>query len=124
MTKLTKKQIHFAETHMNLIDDFLKREHLSFDHYYDIVVFGYLEAVVYYLRHSHEIEGCFDTLANAFMKKTLKKDHFPKHFAPFSLNATIPGTNIEYISLFGQEDSGYLRVEEAEEKDLLSLAAA
>ena len=42
---LTQEEQHFAETHLPLVNRFLHSKGLSESEYYDVVIFGYLEAV-------------------------------------------------------------------------------
>lgn len=42
---LTPEEQEFAAIHIDLVDTFLRRERLDPNEYYDIVIFGYLEAV-------------------------------------------------------------------------------
>lgn len=50
MEKLTEKEKTFAETHHNLVIQFLHSKRLD-DDYYDVIVFGYLKAVSAYVNH-------------------------------------------------------------------------
>ena len=42
---LTVKEQEMAEQYFYLVDKFLKREHLDPNEYYDVVIFGYLQAI-------------------------------------------------------------------------------
>lgn len=47
-TPMTPAQQLFAEEHHNLVYAFLNEKKLPEDEYYDVVVFGYLQAVMDY----------------------------------------------------------------------------
>ena len=47
-TPMSQAQQLFAEEHHNLVYAFLKEKKLPEDEYYDVVVFGYLQAVMDY----------------------------------------------------------------------------
>ena len=46
----TKEEQQFAEENHDLVYAFLNEKKLSEDEYYDVVVFGYLQAVQFYCR--------------------------------------------------------------------------
>lgn len=46
-TPMTPAQQLFAEAHHNLVYAFLNEKKLPEDEYYDVVVFGYLQAVIH-----------------------------------------------------------------------------
>lgn len=46
-TPMTPAQQLFAEEHHNLVYAFLNEKKLPEDEYYDVVVFGYLQAVIH-----------------------------------------------------------------------------
>ena len=56
---LTKEQSDFAALHHDLVGGFLRKRGYPFEEFYDVVVFGYLDAV----RDFFEIEGLADKYA-------------------------------------------------------------
>lgn len=64
---LTEGERRFAEQNLSTIDRYLSRRHLNWDTYYDVVVFGYLRAVVRYLASEELRRYKFTTIANAAM---------------------------------------------------------
>ena len=46
-TPMSQAQQLFAEEHHNLVYAFLKEKKLPEDEYYDVVIFGYLQAVMF-----------------------------------------------------------------------------
>ena len=70
--KLTPKQKAFAEKNHNLIFSFLNENHLEDQDYYDIIVFGFLTAVVKYLTREDLMNRyAFSTIAYSSMRNSL-----------------------------------------------------
>jgi RNA polymerase sigma-70 factor (ECF subfamily) len=67
ITALTAEQRIFAERHHRLIHTFLRSRWLPESEYYDVVVFGYLEAVEKYLK-SHVLRRRYRFSTVAFVK--------------------------------------------------------
>lgn len=65
---LTKKQADFASQHHNLIYTFLRKENLDIAEFYDIAVFGYLDAVIDFFEKKELGKYAFSTLAWQSMK--------------------------------------------------------
>lgn len=66
---LTQKQSDFAAEHHDLVFSFLNRFGYSENDYYDIVVFGYLQAVqVYFERQELRDKYAFSTIAFSRMR--------------------------------------------------------
>ena len=63
MRPMTEKERVFAEENHNLIYQFLKANDLPEDQYYDIVVFGFLQAVQDYCANSKTQKYQFSTIA-------------------------------------------------------------
>lgn len=97
MKTLTKEQALLAEQNHQLVIDFLKYRNLSFDDYYDIVIFGFLNAVCKYCDHPELHQYKFITIAFRAMNSSLKK-----HFK--SLNAQ--KNRAVVLSLDAQDSSG------------------
>lgn len=72
---LTPKQREYAADHHNLIYTFLNRKHLRYDEFYDIVVFGYLQAVKQYLSEPALKRYSFTTIAWHKMNDCLVKHY-------------------------------------------------
>jgi len=74
-TKLTEEQKEYAEGHHGLVYAFLNRLGLDADEFYDVVVFGYLNAVMEYLRKPDLRKAyAFSTVAFRKMKDALSKN--------------------------------------------------
>ena len=93
-TPMTPAQQLFAEEHHNLVYAFLNEKKLPEDEYYDVVVFGYLQAVMDYTTQGESSRFSFATIAWRKMESRLA-DHFrhqasTKRAAPtVSLNAVM-----------------------------------
>lgn len=71
----TEEENQFAEAHLFLVDKFLRRKRLSPDDYYDIVIFGYLEAVQKQYRDPIESEKQnFPAFAEICMRNAIGED--------------------------------------------------
>ena len=75
MKALTNNQKLFAEEHHDLIGSFLKSRHLSYDEYYDTVIFGYLNAVKKYTEREDLHQYSFKNIAYRSMSSSLG-NHF------------------------------------------------
>lgn len=69
--RLTERQQKFAEEHHNVLEDFLKYRGLSFDEYYDVVVFRFLRAVKQYDENAKLRRYSFKTIAGNHMRSAL-----------------------------------------------------
>lgn len=63
MRSLTVDEQKFATKHHNLVYTFLNKKHLNRDKYYDIVIFGFLHAVVSYHDFERLRQYSFTTIA-------------------------------------------------------------
>lgn len=68
---LTEAQRIFAEQHHEFIYRYLNRRHLDIEKYYDVAVFGYLEAVQNYLENPELQQYRFSVIANVAMRNAL-----------------------------------------------------
>lgn len=71
---LSRQEKEFAEVNHNLIYSFLHSQRCSIDDCYDIVVFGYLQAVQNYLRKESLRKYTFSTVA--FMQMSGSLSHY------------------------------------------------
>lgn len=72
---LTPEQKIFASEHHDLVYKFLHEHHLPVDEFYDIVIFGYLNAVRNYLSRTNLCTYAFPTLGWKLMMQSLS-DHY------------------------------------------------
>ena len=72
---LTAEQRDFATEHHNLVYSFLNENQLSEDDYYDVVIFGYLNAVKDYFSRSNLQKYAFSTIAWRYMYRKLSNDY-------------------------------------------------
>ena len=84
--EMTPLQRQFAEEHQDIVFRFLSRKGLPMDDYYDIVIFGYLQAVQEYDENPALSRFQFSTIARTKMNDCLSR-HFsyenkPKRKAP------------------------------------------
>ncbi|MCM1375220.1 MAG: sigma-70 family RNA polymerase sigma factor [Lachnospiraceae bacterium] len=84
--EMTPLQKQFAEEHQDIVFRFLNQKKLPIDDYYDIVIFGYLQAVQEYDENPDLSRFQFGTIARTKMNDCLSK-HFsymnkPKRKAP------------------------------------------
>lgn len=91
---LTPEQQQFAAEHHDVIYDFLRAFRLSERDYYDVVVFGYLNAVKKYTERPELREWAFKTIAFWSMRTSLSNE---------SSKAT---RRIQAISLDAENDDG------------------
>ena len=63
-TPMTPAQQLFAEEHHNLVYAFLNEKKLPEDEYYDVVVFGYLQAVMDYTTQGESSRFSFATICS------------------------------------------------------------
>lgn len=88
--RLTERQQRFAEEHHNVLEDFLRFRGLSFDDYYDVVVFRFLRAVKQYDEDAKLRRYSFKTVAGNHMRSALGN-----HFAQQRRQSQ----NIQFLSL-------------------------
>ena len=86
MRTLTEKQKIFAEQHHMLVERFLWKNHLERAEFYDVVIFGYLEAVQEYLENPELSKYKFSSIAWRKMKYCMINEYIyrncPKRNAP------------------------------------------
>ena len=84
--EMTPLQKQFAEEHQNVVFRFLDQKGLPADDYYDIVIFGYLQAVQEYDENPALSRFRFSTIARTKMSDSLNKhysyENKPKRKAP------------------------------------------
>ena len=72
---LNDKEQIFAEMNIDVLDKYLSRRHLDYSTYYDVVVFGYLRAVIRYLSEPELQKYKFSTIANSAMNTEVSNYH-------------------------------------------------
>ena len=86
MRTLTEEQKIFAEQHHMLVEQFLWKKHLERSEFYDVVIFGYLEAVQEYLEKPELSKYPFSSIAWRKMKYCMINEYIyrncPKRNAP------------------------------------------
>ena len=106
-TPMSQAQQLFAEEHHNLVYAFLKEKKLPEDEYYDVVIFGYLQAVMDYTAQGESSRFSFATIAWRKMESRLA-DHFrhqasTKRAAPtVSLNAVMDENGLSLSDMLPQ----------------------
>ena len=107
-TPMTPAQQLFAEEHHNLVYAFLNEKKLPEDEYYDVVVFGYLQAVMDYTTQGESSRFSFATIAWRKMESRLA-DHFrhqasTKRAAPtVSLNAVMDDAGLPLAGIIPED---------------------
>lgn len=115
-TPMTPAQQLFAEEHHNLVYAFLNEKKLPEDEYYDVVVFGYLQAVMDYTTQGESGRFSFATIAWRKMESRLA-DHFrhqasTKRAAPtVSLNAVMDDAGLSLSDMLSATDESFLEME-------------
>lgn len=75
MQPLTTEEQLMAEEYFYLVDDFLRRKHLDPNEYYDVVIFGYLQAIQRECRNQNPPENKnFHGLVEVCMKRAVFLD--------------------------------------------------
>ena len=106
--RLSGKQKRFAEEHYGVLESFLKRRGLSFEDYYDVVVFRFLRAVKQYDEREDLKQYAFSTIANNHMRSALGH-HFEKEkrkradMAVLSLDYRFPNSNLTFGDVVADE---------------------
>jgi len=72
---LTQEQKIFAEQHHSLVECFLGKQHLERAEFYDVVIFGYLEAVCEYLEKPELSKYRFSSIAWRKMKNCVVNEY-------------------------------------------------
>lgn len=72
---LNEKETVFAEENLGVLERYLSRRHLDRNTFYDVVVFGYLRAVVRYLSEPELQQYKFTTIANSAMNTEVTNYH-------------------------------------------------
>lgn len=72
---LNEKETIFAEENLGVLERYLSRRHLDRNTFYDVVVFGYLRAVVRYLSEPELQQYKFTTIANSAMNTEVTNYH-------------------------------------------------
>ena len=116
-TPLTAEEQCFAESNHYVVEQFLKRNRLEPDDWYDVVIFRYLLSVKKWHQEPELHKWKFSTIAGQGMRSAVgnekKKDS--RRIQTISLDGVIPGTedmtymdkitadNLDYIN-YGEED--------------------
>ena len=106
--RLSEKQKRFAEEHYGVLESFLKRRGLSFEDYYDIVVFRFLRAVKQYDEREDLKRYAFSTIANNHMRSALGH-YFEKEkrkcagMTVLSLDYRLPNSNLTFGDVVADE---------------------
>ena len=93
--RLTVEQQRYAADHHGLVHTFLKKKGLSYDKFYDVVVFGYLKAVTEYLsnpllRKEYKFSTiAFQKMADALYRHYEQQNRLKRKAITISLDATI-----------------------------------
>ena len=86
MRILTEEQKIFAEQNHMLVEQFLWKNHLEWAEFYDVVIFGYLEAVQEYLEKPELSKYPFSSIAWRKMRYSMINEYIyrncPKRTAP------------------------------------------
>lgn len=86
MYELTEEQQIFAEENHALVEEFIGKKRLDRSDFYDVVVFGFLDAVKCYLEKPELSKYCFRSIAWVRMKESMQKEYAylyrPKRKAP------------------------------------------
>lgn len=117
---LTKEEQDFAAEHHDLIMVHLAVNHLRFDDWYDVLVFGYLKAVRTWFRHPQVRDWAFATIAKVKMRSAMieqlrYKNRAKRRGVVISLDA--PLKEDEAAALYGLIASG----EDAEEQAIFEM---
>ena len=83
----TKEEQQFAEENHDLVYAFLNEKKLSEDEYYDVVVFGYLQAVQVYCGKKKQCKYSFSTLGWRHMQDEVNDYH--KYLCSAKRNAVV-----------------------------------
>lgn len=107
---LNDEQRRFATDNHNLVFSFLNEKGLPEDDYYDVVIFGYLQAVKDYFTHQELSRYSFSTLAwkrmNRHFSNHMKSLSNPKHCAQLvSLYAPADGSSLTWEETLADVDS-------------------
>ena len=96
LRELTKEQQDFAAEHHNLVYAFLRNKRLLEDDYYDVIIFGYLQAVQkYLLREELRRQYAFTTIAWRAMERDLI-NHYKAQSRPMRKAVTISLESMTY----------------------------
>ncbi len=97
---LSNEEQKFAEIHHNIVLGFLKKKELSYEDWYDVVVFGYLRAVKKWFARQDLHIYSFSTIAYAAMRTNVGNELAKQKHQPLSLDNVIPGTDgITYMDI-------------------------
>ncbi len=98
--EMTDEEREFATKNHGLVYSYLNYRHLSYDDWYDIVIFRYLHAVQKWFRREELHKYSFSTIAFMEMRTAVSNELKRHHFDTVSLDAVIPGTeNFTYADM-------------------------
>lgn len=92
--ELTDEERAFAERNHKLVFAFLQSRRLSYDDWYDVVIFGYLHAVQTWLSRAELQKYKFSVIAYSAMRDRVRKERRKARLHPKSVSIydIIPGT--------------------------------
>ncbi|MDD4509349.1 MAG: sigma-70 family RNA polymerase sigma factor [Oscillospiraceae bacterium] len=100
---LNDEQRKFATENHSLVFAFLNENHLPEDEYYDVVIFGYLQAVADYFNQQNLKRYSFSTLAWKRMNR---------HFFNYTKSQNAPKRHTKTVSIHSKADDSMLTWEE------------
>jgi RNA polymerase sigma-70 factor (ECF subfamily) len=114
LKKLSPMERQFADDNYNLIIEFLRKEHLNAEEFFDVVVFGYLLSIQIYLNDT-ELQGkCnFAACSYMYMKRAIYR-HFREWKAKKRCSEAGANMSMEELEFYigNTENVSFLEYEE------------
>jgi RNA polymerase sigma-70 factor (ECF subfamily) len=94
---LTDAEKRFAEENINLVHKYLRGRKLPEEDFYDVVIFGYLEAIKQYMEREDLHKYAFSTIAYRYMARSINR-----YYIAMNAKKAKPAESV--ISLDQQDD--------------------
>nr|QGT50935.1 hypothetical protein Firmicute1046_0110 [uncultured Firmicutes bacterium] len=103
-TIMNERERAFAEENIKTIEKFLSHRRLDYDTYYDVVVFGFLKAVMQYLSVERLQQYAFNTIAWRKMNDEVWRYHrdqnrLKRKAVPLSMDAELESETTSFYEL-------------------------
>ena len=108
---LTQEECRFAEQNHYLVEQFLYKNHLQHDDWYDVVIFRYLLSIKSWMQRPELHKYKFRTIVNRTMRAAVYNEYAKKsrRIQTFSLEDNVPGSDdVTYMDIVTEDNLRYI----------------
>lgn len=108
---LAQEECRFAEQNHYLVEQFLYKNHLQHDDWYDVVIFRYLLSIKSWMQRPELHKYKFQTIVNRTMRASVYNEYAKKsrRIQTFSLEDNVPGSDdVTYMDIVTEDNLHYI----------------